>query len=161
MGRYNKTIDGVFVDIVGDTDQPSMYHKFVNNGNSITNPSRDLIMYTTQYKDVINSYNLVFERLAHLEEIIMQLRSVDDIQDIKLSVVREYIYARCPFYRKDKTSKDIRVIVDKVEFWPNHSVDDLINDSDFMEKSKIKLIKAMKIEVEYNLNEYNKLMEKI
>ncbi len=69
-------------------------------------------------KDIVKEIGGDYTKLASLEEIIIQMRIREDLSDIKLTQVREYIYARTPFYRKDKKSKDVRVIVDKVEFHP-------------------------------------------
>jgi hypothetical protein len=91
--------------------------------------------------------------MGKLEEIILQLRAVENLENIKLSIVRDYIYARCPFFRLGKSSKDIRIIVDRSEFW---SVDlkSLLNNQNFMDKAKSKLIDAMNIEIKNNITEY-------
>lgn len=66
-------------------------------------------------------------------------------------MVREYVYARCSFYRRGVQSKDIRVIVDKEEFWEFNKVDDLLNNTEFMEKATNKLTKAMDTEIKENV----------
>jgi hypothetical protein len=86
----------------------------------------------------------------------MQMRSMENIEDIKLSLVREYIYARCSFFRMGKTSKDIRVIVDNVEFWDN-DVTNLFGNEKFMEKAKNKLVYTMRTEIESNIETYKTL----
>lgn len=50
-----------------------------------------------------------------MEEIIMQLHAIDSLAEVKLFVVRDYIYARAPFFRRYNKSKDLRVIVCKTE----------------------------------------------
>lgn len=155
MGRFNQTIDGVFVDIVGNSNEISQYDKFLNYGKDI-NTTKEIERFTREYQELINQNKIGFWKLAKLEEIIMQLRSKENINDVKLSLVREYIYARCPFYRKDKSSKDIRVIVDKSEF-VGTNVEKLYKDKDFISKAKSKLKTAMEIEIEENINEYNKI----
>lgn len=157
MGRTNKQTEGVFVDIVGTTSELSSYDVFINN--STNKPSKDLKGFLDEYKTAITENKMMFERLARLEEIIMQLRSMETISDIKLSLVREYIYARCSFYRKEKTAKDIRVIVDNVEFW-NSDMEKLLGTKEFMEKAKTKLLKAMEKEVEDNITVYKSLYKK-
>lgn len=157
MGRFNKTIDGVFVDIVGTNDQISSMDKFINYGNDIKKPSKELTKYSKQYQQITKKFGPEIQKMAKLEEIIMQLRSKDNIQDIKLSIVREYLYARCPFYRMGKTAKDIRVIVDKSEFWEGQTPEDLINNTEFMMKAVTKLTKAMEQEIESNIKEYSKM----
>jgi len=150
MGRFNKTVDGVFVDIVGTEDHISSYDKFINYGNNIT-PSRELKKYSTQYKNLVKEFTPTLEKLASVEEVVMQLRSRENIDEIKLSLVREYVYARCSFYRRGVQSKDIRVIVDKEEFWEFNKVDDLLNNTEFMEKATNKLTKAMDTEIKENV----------
>lgn len=151
MGRVNKETEGVFTDIVGTTSELSSYDVFLRNDNETQ--SKDLREYTEKYKKLIDKNRVLFENLSRLEEIMMQLRSKETVLDIKLSLVRQYIYARCSFYRKDKTAKDIRVIVDNVEFW-NDNMDILTKDVNFMEKAKNKLIKAMEYEIESNIENY-------
>jgi hypothetical protein len=154
MGRINKTTEGVFVDIVGTETSHSAYDVFIKNGSE--KPSKELKGFVDEYKKTITENKTMFERLSRLEEIIMQLRAMETISDIKLSLVREYIYARCSFYRKEKTAKDIRVIVDNVEFW-NSDMDKLLGTPEFMDKAKTKLIKAMDKEVQENVEIYNAL----
>lgn len=155
MGRFNQTIDGVFVNIVGDSSQISSYDKFIGYGSGIR-LTEDINQFTSEYSKLISENKATFWKLSKLEEIIMQLRTMENIDDVKLSLVREYIYARCPFYRKDKTSKDIRVIVDKSEFHGT-DMDKLAKNKDFMKKAEEKLKKAMEVEIQENIREYHKM----
>lgn len=157
MGRFNATIDGVFTDLVEVGQIPS-YEKFINNGNDIK-PSKDLKKFTTEYKNLVKMFGPTIEKLATMEEIIMQLRAKESVEDVKLSLVRDYVYARTPFFRRGKTSKDIRVIVDKEEFWEFTNVDDLVNNKDFMDKAIGKLTKAMDGEIQNSIHEYKKILE--
>lgn len=154
MGRFNKSIDGVFVDIVGTNDQINSFDKFINYGKDIKSPSKDLVKYSKQYQSTMKKLGPEIQKVAKLEEIIMQLRAKDQISDIKLSLVREYLYARCSFYRMGKLAKDIRVIVDKEEFWKGQTLEDLYNNPDFMMKAVTKLTRAMEAEIEANIEEY-------
>ena len=156
MGRINKSIDGVFVDIVGDNSKLSGYDQFLNQGTN--NPSRELKKLTDDYKIIISENRLVFEKLAALEEIIMQLRIRENLGDIKLSQVREYVYARTPFYRKDKVSKDVRVIVEKIEFYPEgtEDINNLFGNQEFMDSAKYKLAKSIDAEISENVRSYKR-----
>lgn len=151
MGRVNKTIEGVFVDIVGDAEKVSTYDVFINLETKKSN--KELKGFVNEYKKVIDANKANFEKLAHLEEIIMQIRSRENIDDIKLSVVRDYIYARCPFYRKEKSSKDIRIIVDHLDLWKDR-MSEIENSPELMERAKIKLTKVMDQEIEENIHNY-------
>lgn len=157
MGRFNATIDGVFTDLVEVGQIPS-YDKFINYGNDIK-PSKELKRITTEYKNLTKMFGPTIEKLATMEEIIMQLRSKENIDEIKLSIVRDYLYARCSFYRRGKLSKDIRVIVDKSEFWEEKTVEELLLNKDFMDKATSKLTKAMEGEIQNSIHEYTKILE--
>ncbi len=100
MGRVNKTIEGVFIDIVGSSSELSSYDQFINHGDG-KKYSKELEELTALYKKEVTKSKVMFEKLASLEEIIIQMRIREDLSDIKLTQVREYIYARTPFYRKD------------------------------------------------------------
>jgi hypothetical protein len=157
MGRFNATIDGVFTDLVEVGQVPS-YEKFINYGNDIK-PSRELKKITTEYKNLVKVFGPTVENLATMEEIIMQMRSKENIDEIRLSIVRDYLYARCSFFRRGKLSKDIRVIVDKAEFWEEKTVDELLLNKEFMDKATSKLTKAMEGEIQNSVYEYNKMLE--
>lgn len=152
MGRVNKTIEGVFIDIVGSSSELSSYDQFINHGDG-KKYSKELEELTALYKKEVTKSKVMFEKLASLEEIIIQMRIREDLSDIKLTQVREYIYARTPFYRKDKKAKDVRVIVDKVEFQPQvtSGVEILLGNKEFMAKATEKLGQAMDNEIQENL----------
>lgn len=161
MGRVNKTIEGVFIDIVGSPSEVSSYDQFLNHGNDVEY-SKELKEMTELYKSTVTKNKVVFEQLAALEEIIMQMRIRENLEDIKLSQVREYIYARTPFYRKDKKSKDVRVIVKKLEFHPEAegNLDVLFDNPEFMEKAKTKLVQAMDSEIAENIKTFKSTFRK-
>lgn len=155
MGRVNKTIDGVFTDIVGTSKEISSYSRFVNQGKNLKS-GKQLKNMTKLYEKMVNDNKDQFEKLAQLEEIIMQMRIRENMDGIKLSLVREYVYARVPFYRRDKKAKDVRVIVDKVDFYPgaDQDLNILSGNPEFMEKAKNKLIEAIDDEIKENLSIY-------
>ena len=158
MGRVNKLTDGVFVDIVGTAKEINLYTEFLNN---IDSTSKNLKSLRKEYDALTGQNKNLFEKLAKLEEVIMQIRAKESIMtgpsDVKLSLVREYLYARYPFYRKGMLTKDIRVIVDKSEFWGDN-LNVLLKNKEFMTKATDKLSKAMDEEINSNLHEYNNLI---
>jgi hypothetical protein len=158
MGRVNKLTDGVFVDIVGTAKEINLYTEFLNN---IDSKSKNLKSLRKEYDALTGQNKNLFEKLAKLEEVIMQIRAKESIMtgpsDVKLSLVREYLYARYPFYRKGMLTKDIRVIVDKSEFWGDN-LNVLLKNKEFMSKATDKLSKAMDEEINSNLHEYNNLI---
>jgi hypothetical protein len=152
MGRINKTIDGVFINMVSTPNELSLYDQFINNGDE-KNSSKELNELTNMYKRLITVHKSTFEILSSLEEIIIQMRIRESLPEIKLSQVREYIYARVPFYRKDVKSKDVRVLVGNIEFYPqvDGDIDLLLQDKEFMDKAIKKLTIAMDNEIEENV----------
>lgn len=158
MGRVNKLTDGVFVDIVGTAKEINLYTEFLNN---IDSKSKNLKSLRKEYDALTGQNKNLFEKLAKLEEVILQIRAKESIMtgpsDVKLSLVREYLYARYPFYRKGMLTKDIRVIVDKSEFWGDN-LNVLLKNKEFMTKATDKLSKAMDEEINCNLHEYNNLI---
>lgn len=154
MGRINKTIDGVFVDIVGNENELSLYDRFLKNGSKIVKDSEKLSEMTAMYKTMIVDNKETFNKLASLEEVIMQMRIRETLSDIKFTQTRDYIYARTPFYRKDKKSKDIRVLVSKIESFPeaDGNLDILFNNEEFMKEVIKKLGQAMDNEIMKNWN---------
>lgn len=155
MGRVNKSTEGVFTSIVGSSSERSSYSQFISFGDEVNN-NEDLREFLRLYNDTVSKHKMDFQMLADLEVIIMQLRAMTNIDDIKLSLVREYIYARCSFFRNDRVSKDIRVIVDNKEFWRSDLMN-LIGNTEFMEKAKLKLLSAMTKEVTENITNFRKI----
>jgi hypothetical protein len=159
MGRVNKLTEGVFTELVGTSTQISKYDEFINNIG--VNPSKDLKDLKKDYENMIGQNKINFEKIAKLEEVILQIRSRDSIMtghkdDIKLSLVREYLYARYPFYRKGMATKDVRIIVDKSEFW-GEDLNILMKNKEFMSKATEKLVKAMNSDIEDNLHVYKNM----
>ena len=156
MGRVNKLTDGVFTGIVGNASEVSTYDRFINLQGDLTN-SKESNEFLREYQTVITENKVAFDRLSSLEEIIMQLRSRDSIgDDFKLSIVREYIYARTPFFRRDKGTKDIRVIVGLTEFY-GEDTRKLMGNDEFVQRSTTKLIDAMNQEISINISQYKKI----
>jgi len=152
MGRENRLTGGVFTEIVGTQERISSYDRFLNVDIDLSIPHTDeLVKYCNQYKNSIRMMKTNFEMLAKLEEIIMQLRSKETAgDDIKLSLVREYIYARALFYREGKGTKDIRIIVGKTDIYGTE-VTNLTGDESFMELAKEKLLRVMDLEIQENI----------
>jgi len=55
------------------------------------------------------------------------------------------------------TTKDIRVIVDKSEFWGD-DLNRLTKNNEFMTKAVEKLEKVMSVEIDYNVFEYKNMI---
>lgn len=159
MGRVNKLTDGVFADLVGTSKEIDKYDEFLN---CIDSKSKSLKNLKKEYEIMTGSNKKLFNKLAKLEEIILQIRAKESMvnggtEELKLSLVRDYLYARYPFYRKGMTTKDIRVIVDKSEFWGD-DLDRLTKNNEFMTKAVEKLEKVMSVEIDYNVFEYKNMI---
>ncbi len=148
MARENKLTEGVFTGIVGTRERISSYDSFLNTMDS---KSPETKKWVKKYRDHINKNKQKFQNLAKLEEVIMQLKSKESVlENIKLSLVREYIYARALFYREGKGTKDIRVIVEKTDI-VGDDLRLLVKTPSFLEKAKEKLEAAMDKEIEDNI----------
>jgi hypothetical protein len=140
MARNNRLTEQVFTGLDPD--------KFLSTddvlGITITNHIRRCkILYTKILEDIAPSIT----ELIRLEETLVQLRCRELIgQDIKLSFVKNYVYARSLFYRSSNDVKDIRVIVGKISEYGNNP-DVLLNDKVFMGIAKTKLEEAMDLEI--------------
>jgi hypothetical protein len=148
MPRENKLTEGVFTGIVGTRERISSYDLFLETMTKKNSP--ELSKWSKKYRDHINKNKVRFQNLAKLEEVIMQLRSKETLlENIKLSMVREYIYARASFYREGKGTKDIRVIVDKTDIYGT-DLKKLLKNKEFMSKAVVKLESAMDKEIAEN-----------
>jgi hypothetical protein len=158
MGRVNKTTAGVFTDIIGDQKENPTYNQFLSIQDLLKKPSEELSKLLETYRFTVNNCKGILEQLGKLEDVIMQIRTRDNLttKDIKLNVVREYIYARVPFHRKDKETKDIRVIVGQTDEWGT-DVTKLLGSKKFVAIAKEKLTSAMNVVI----TESTELLEKI
>lgn len=155
MGRVNKTIEGAFTLMVNGYDGVSMYDKFINYGQELKNKSAQLNKLTENYKKLIKEQSASIQKLADLEIIIMQMRIRENLDSIplKVTIVRNYIYLRCTFYRKGKEMNDIRVLIGNVKEY-GAKVKALQNNDDFMSMARKKLEKTIDDEIQQNIELY-------
>jgi len=154
MGRVNETIDGVFVEIVGTKTRVGGYHTFVNTGTKLK-ASKELKKYTADYAKLVDKNLNTFKKLADLEQVIMQMRTRENIKDIKLTILRDYIYARTTFYRTHTATKDIRVIAGLTNIFGT-DISKLEKNKALMSIAKEKLVAAMDVEIENSLKNITK-----
>lgn len=150
MGRASKQVEGVFTELVETEEKKCAIDIFIEK-NKPKNPSESLEKYLSAYSKIVEKVKKDIDKMAAIEEIIMQIRSKENMTNIKVSFVRDYIYVRCPFYRKNKVARDIRVIVDKIELWADKQLDKLETNKEFIAKAKIKLAEAMDVEINENI----------
>lgn len=170
MGRVNRNIEGAFVKLMGENDEVPAYESFLNRFE-LTNAPNLLKKYTKLYKDYITTQKMKLDRICLIEEIILQLRTRETIDGIKLIFLgNNYVYARCAYYRRDTNSKEVRVLVDNImnltSPFGNVYVSDNVNGitiklleshEAFMEYAKNKLRDAMMVIIKENINKLNDL----
>lgn len=170
MGRVNKTTEGVFVNIVGTSSKRSSYDQFITRNPEDFTADQDggycVADYVRDYSNKVGQLKVDLQQLSDLEVIIMQMRAKGTMKDnITLYTVRDvYIYARCPFFRVDKDTNEVRVLVDNVEFNlnPEGQLDltMLSGNEEFMAKVYKKLSEVMDNEIKSNTKDYKKIYKK-
>lgn len=137
-----KHTKGAFIDLIGDPYSYSEMAKFVINSPSPA--SEELKSLTKVYSNSVDQITDKLNYLAKLEELILQMRAMENLVEIKLSIVRDdYVYARSPFLRIGSSTKDLRIIVGKTDSLGN-DLEKLEKDDVFMERAKRKMKESMK-----------------
>lgn len=148
--------DLVFLATMPKYNILSEQEKFMNIDSDFNiTETPEIAQYKQLYQNIIEKHREDFETLIKLEEIITQLRCKELAKnDVKLSDVNGYIYARAPFYVIDRKSKDIRAIVGKTEQYGN-DLNKLLKDKKFMSYSKSILISSMDKLIIENISKIN------
>ena len=112
------------------------------------------------YKETYESIKMTIWQLAQQEELILQLKCMGEVENlnVKLSLLREYVYARCPFFRRSKSTKDIRVLIGRIDLLDPNTQEPTLNglykNKEVMQLAKTKLYKAMLEEYKGNISKY-------
>lgn len=152
MKKTNLT-NGVFLDIIQTPENFAAYDVFINDCKDFTKLKKTN-SFIKEYKDLIKESSATISKLAVLEELILQSKAINSPLDIKFSTVKDYIYARTPFYRANAKTKDIRIIVDKTTFYEDTNYQ---NNDTILQMAKEKLIDAMTAELEETIKKYHEL----
>ena len=151
MPRLSKITKRVFADVIKPDNHRASYDEFLKIDEKMgLYESEFLKEMKGRYFTLVREHVDDIETLAAMEEIIIQIRAKEVIDsELRLSLSRNYIYARSLFYRRNTKINDIRVIIGKVE---DHGDDlnQLINDSAFRDLCKQKLLEAMNNEIRLN-----------
>lgn len=157
MSRYNPIIERIFSTIVDENPNRGTIQSFLNIEDNLNLPKTQMVEnFKEMYHNVINGCMEDLYLLSKLEEIIIQTRCKSIIQsEMKLSLSRNYIYARSTFYRKGKEMNDIRVMVGKTDNWGD-DLNALMANKQFRILCHTMLIDTMDREIESNVKQLNK-----
>jgi len=154
MPRLQKVTEKVFAEIAETPQKKATYTTFLEIDDVLGVPESDqLTELKTLYTDIVANAKKTVSTLAMIEEIVIQIRckSVID-QELRLSLSRNYIYARSIFFRRGNQINDIRIVVGTTDTFGDN-LDDLIEDFGFRGVCIAKLEKAMEKEIKNNTNQ--------
>lgn len=156
MPKTNEVTRRLFADIAKPPTELSSYYRFLSVDEELSLPvSEELKKYKNLYDVHTRDHADEIRFLASIEEIIIQIRCKEMIEsELRLSLSRNYIYARSMFYRRGKEINDIRVIIGTVETYGDN-LGELLKDESFRLLCYTSLVIAMKIEIEKNINQLN------
>lgn len=159
MPRNNKVTERVFADIAGSQTQKEAYKKFLELDKELGLEESDILsLMKSTYADLLDESREAIATLARVEEIIIQIRAKEVVDsELRLSLSRNYIYARSLFYRRGNQINDIRVIVGKTSDFGDN-IDELLMDEEFRTLCINKLHEAMDKEIDKNVNFLTKLI---
>jgi hypothetical protein len=107
------------------------------------------------------------QQLAELEVIMMQIRSLSEIEGniVWFQMRNKYVYARCPFFRTDQSINEMRCLIDNIEFYFDDpqklDLSILSGNPEFVQKTVDKLSSKMDEEITENIRNYEKVYGKI
>jgi hypothetical protein len=151
MPRTNKVTEKVFAEIAETPKKKGMYITFLDIDRIMGLPeSESLKGLKAEYDELTSENKGTISTLAALEEIIIQIRCKEVVDsELRLSLSRNYIYARSLFYRRGNKINDIRVIVGTTEEYGDN-LKHLLKNEDFRTICRTTLRKAMDKEIEIN-----------
>ena len=160
MGRHNK-INGhmVFANVHGKEGETPQYDKFLNMDKDLKIPvDNELEKAKTMYEMYLANVKKEVEVLSYMEQLISQLRSREVVAtELRLSIQSDYVYARSTFYRETSSANDIRVIMGRTDI-VNKTINEMLEDGDFMNGAVTMLQQAMTIEIEKTVQTIENLL---
>lgn len=153
MPRHQKVTEKVFAEIAETPQKKASYTTFLEIDSVLGVPEDgQLKELKNLYNEILNGHKIAIETLAAIEEVVIQIRCKRVInQELRLSLSRNYIYARSIFYRRGNTINDIRVVVGTTQEY-GYMLDVLIDHPTFRPLCISKLQDAMNKEIETNSN---------
>ena len=159
MPRLQKVSEKVFAEIAETSQKKGKYTTFLDIDEILNLPHMDdrLFEFKDAYLELVTDHEEVITTLASIEEIIIQIRCKSMIDsELRLSLSRNYIYARSIFYRRGNQINDIRVVIGTTETHGDN-LGTLVFDADFKALCKVKLLIAMEKEIKQNIVELKTL----
>jgi hypothetical protein len=153
MPRTNKATERVFTDLSKTSIEEFL--KIDEEMGLQATPTQAAMM--SRYKALAEEADFieVLDAIAGIEEIIVQLRCKQMISsELRLSLSRNYIYARSLFYRRGKEINDIRVVAGKTEQYGDN-LEELLQDPIFRNVCHTELVKVMDREIAKNISNLN------
>ena len=153
MGQYNMYLESPFN---GLSNRPE-----VISGLGTVLKS-DIIQdeFERLYHEGLKKMDVPIKRMAGLEEILLQLRTKNNIRDIKFGVQGEQIFARCPFYRTDTDNKHLKVYMGSINLHGG-DLDTLSKNPIFIEEAKYKLTNKMSELINTNIEKFENKFGKV
>jgi len=143
--------------VFGTIMKDKTFNDFIDSPDDPVSP--DFKKCVELYKKLVVDTQTNLKYLAKLEETITQIRCQElAFKEIKLSVVRGYIYARAPFFQLGSNKKDIRVTVGKTADY-GEDLNVLLNDKEFVKTAKKKIVGKMSLEITGNLMDIEEFEE--
>lgn len=160
MPRLQKVTGKVFADIAETPQKKASYTTFLDIDEVLGLPeSQQLKTLKKLYSDIVVAAKKTVTTLAMIEEIVIQIRCKSVInQELRLSLSRNYIYARSIFYRRGNQINDIRIVVGTTDTFGDN-LDTLIEDENFRKVCVAKIEKAMNKEIKNNANQLKPITE--
>jgi len=162
MPKNNKVTERVFADLAETIGEKGAYDRFLAIDQEMgLDESATQTAMKSKYAQLAHTRAEDIKCLAAMEEIIVQMRCKQVIEsELRLSLSRDYIYARSTFYRRGKEINDIRVIVGKTTEYGvaplfGTDLDTLLKDKSFRTICHMKLTEAMDKEIEKNVKQLN------
>ena len=159
MPRLQKVSEKVFAEIAETPQKKASYMSFLDIDKVLGLPEPpELKEMKEMYREILVEVKDSVSTLASLEEIIVQIRCKNVIDsELRLSLSRNYIYARSIFYRRGTKINDIRVVIGTTDSYGDN-LTKLIKNTGFCAECKVKLIQSMDSEIKKNINQLKTLI---
>ena len=152
MPRLQKVTEKVFAEIAETPQKKGAYTTFLDIDKVLNLPEDEQVLELKgMYEEIITEQKDVISTLAAIEEVVIQIRCKRVINsELRLSLSRNYIYARSIFYRRGNQINDIRVVVGTTEEYGD-DLKDLLTVDAFRDKCILDLTVAMEKEINKNI----------